>query len=277
MLRGLAAALWLLLACGATAETFQGRTLGLTDGRGDARPAPLVVVLHGFIGSGAGMQRKTHFDALARRDAFVVAYPNGVARRWNAAGDAASPPDDVAYLAALIAALVADGRADPTRVFLAGHSNGGGMAMRMACAHPDLVAGIAVVAMNALSDALCADGAPVPALFMHGAADPIVPTAGVPAARGRSAILSTAETLALWAARNGCGPTPKHTILDSPKAAGVAVITRYTGCRAPLVQVEIAGQGHEWPGAGARARLVQGPAVPHVDAAALGWWFFSSL
>ncbi|WP_298862745.1 hypothetical protein [uncultured Sulfitobacter sp.] len=43
-----------------------GAALILTDGRGDVAPAPLIVVLHGFTGSGPAMQRKTGFDALAR-------------------------------------------------------------------------------------------------------------------------------------------------------------------------------------------------------------------
>ena len=37
----------------------------LTDGRSDSAPARLIIVLHGFTGSGRAMQRKTGFDALA--------------------------------------------------------------------------------------------------------------------------------------------------------------------------------------------------------------------
>ena len=55
----------------------------LTDGRSDSAPAPLIIVLHGFTGSGRAMQRKTGFDALARAHGFSVAYPSGPHRRWD--------------------------------------------------------------------------------------------------------------------------------------------------------------------------------------------------
>ena len=265
-----AAVFALLLACAAHAGEFQGRPVEITDGRTQDRPAPLVVVLHGFTGSGAAMQRKTRFDALARRDGFVVAYPNARARRWNDRGQ--GRPDDVAYLGGLIDALINEGRADPARIYLAGHSNGGAMALRMACTQPWRLAGIAVVAMNALAEAPCHGAAPLPAIFIHGSVDPVVPARGLPDA----GILSVKETLAIWAARNGCQPVPVREIINSSTARRVATFTRYTTCRAALVQMVIAGQGHEWPGAGVRARWIQGPASSAVDAAALSWWFFGT-
>lgn len=274
----------LLLGYPAHAEQFGDRLLRITDGRSDAHPAPLVpaplvpaplvIVLHGFTGSGAAMQRKTHFDALARRNGFVVAYPSGKARRWNHAGQAR---DDVAYLSALIEDLVAQGRADPARIFLAGHSNGGAMALRMACDAPTLIAGIAVVAMNAPRTLRCAQGAPLPVLFVHGDADPVVPPEGIAGSSSALGLLSVEETLALWSARNGCRGAPVRKTLKSSTAQDVALFSRYQNCRAPLLQVQIAGHGHEWPGAGPRARWIQGPASREVDAASLSWWFFSAL
>lgn len=269
-----AAALALLLACAAQAEQFGGRPLRITDGRSDAHPALLVIALHGFTGTGAAMQRKTHFDALARLNGFVVAYPSGKARRWNQAGQGRG---DVAYLSALIKDLVARGSADPARIFLAGHSNGGAMALRMACDAPALIAGIAVVAMNAPRTLPCADGAPLPILFIHGDSDPVVPSEGIAGRSSALDLFSVEQTLALWSARNGCDGPPARKTLKSRTAQDVALFTRYLKCRAPLLQVLIADQGHEWPGAGPRARWIQGPATGEVDAASLSWWFFSAL
>ena len=44
---------------------------------GLASGAPLVIVLHGAYGSGEQTRSATGWDALADREGFVVAYPNG--------------------------------------------------------------------------------------------------------------------------------------------------------------------------------------------------------
>jgi polyhydroxybutyrate depolymerase len=269
-----AALLWLaLVGNAAAADSFAGRPLILTDGRSGAEPAPLVIVLHGFLGSGAAMQRKTRFDVLARRDGFIAIYPNGTARRWNLG---AQGIDDVGYLSALIAALVAEGRADPARIYIAGHSNGGAMALRMACARPLLLRGIAVVAMNAPATPFCTGAGPLAALFIHGAEDPIVPAAGLSAGRGPVALASVDDTLSQWSARNRCSGPAQTRIFDQTAGPQTAEITGYTGCTADLVHIRLTGHGHEWPGAGPRARWVQGPASRELDASAAVWKFFSA-
>lgn len=271
----LAAVCALLLALTpALAEQFQGRALILTDGRSNAQPAPLIIVLHGFTGTAKAMQRKTDFDTLARRDGSVVAYPNGQARRWNDGAIAREGPDDVAYLSALIAALIADGRADPRRVFITGHSNGGGMALRMACARPDLIAGISVVAMNAARTQPCPSAKPVPAFFIHGMQDPIVRAAGSAPTGRHGGYLSGAATLDIWSKRNRC---TGQAITLRPQPPSSTTYTKYRGCAARLFHLDIADHGHEWPGAGPRARAIQGPATTQVDAADVSWQFFMSL
>src|ERR1700753_2636439 len=48
---------------------------------------PLVVVLHGAVGTGLQAEQSYGWDAVADRDRFVVAYPDGVNRTWNASPD----------------------------------------------------------------------------------------------------------------------------------------------------------------------------------------------
>lgn len=270
----LAAVTALLLAHSpALADNFQGRTLILTDGRSSADPAPLIIVLHGFTATAKSMQRKTRFDALARRDGAIVAYPSGRLTRWNDGAITRDGVDDVAYISALIAALVGDGRADPRRVFIAGHSNGGGMALRIACDRPDLIAGISVVSMNAARMMPCAGAIPLPAFFMHGMRDPVVPAEGS-APKGRhGGYLSMAQTLARWAKRNHCAP---HPDTSRPQQSTQTIYAKYRGCAARLYHLIIADHGHEWPGAGRRAPLIQGPATTQIDATDISWQFFMS-
>jgi len=265
-------------ATAATADTFMGRTVKITDGRPDsAKPAPLIVALHPFLGTPRSMRKKTRFDALARSNGFLVAYPEGKRRRWNDGRDPGARVDDVAYLSALIDSLVSAGQADPARVFLAGHSNGGGMAMRMACDRPDLIAGIAVAATKISTNYQCPQGRPVPAIFFHGTQDPIAPPNGRPDDHRLGGTLSADTTVVLWSARNGCQRAETTENIDNRDDETSAQIIRYSGCHAPLVNVSITGHGHAWPGAGARLPRLQGPATKEVDAAVLSWRFFSKL
>ena len=78
---------------------------------GDAKPGrPLVLVLHGLGGNGAGLERRTRgtFDKLADQFGAVIVYPqaSGDRPRWGAwrvgAPGAPPPPDDLGFLSALI-------------------------------------------------------------------------------------------------------------------------------------------------------------------------------
>ena len=266
------------LALPAAAERFMGRKVEIVDGRTDpGRPAPLVVVLHGFLGTGPNMRKKTRYDLLARQAGFVAVFPNGRKRRWNDGRSPGNQVDDVAFLSALIGRLVADGQADPDRVFVAGHSNGGGMAMRMACDRPDLVRGIAVVATKIALNYPCRQGRPMPAMILHGTRDPISPHQGRAADSRLGGAMSSAKSLALWAGRNRCTGAGSVTRLDRHDDGTSAVVTDYAGCAAPLLSVVIEGHGHDWPGPNSKRTAVQGPATREVDATVLSWDFFRGL
>ncbi len=284
-----------LIACWATlpalAASLAGRDYVVTDGRPDAAPAPLVIVLHGAGGNGRLQQRLTGFDRWAAAYGAVVVYPSAPRRLWNdgrfeaVGNDRIARRDDIAWFRALVAELAASGVADPARVYVIGHSNGGGMAMALACRAPDLVQGIAVVATKVLKDAPCpAAATPVPAVFFYGTADTLAPHAGRPTGTegalpwnaGRT--FSAGQSIAIWARRNGC--TMGRPVRIDPAPDGVSV-SRFdgTGCRAPLRYFEIAGAGHGWPGAGVSAvrpaRRKTEPVVRDIDAGreAMRFWF----
>ena len=262
----------------ASADTFQGRPLIIYDGRGnDAAPATTLIVMHGYLGTSRYMQRKTKLNALARRHGLVLVYPNGEGRKWNDGRSPGNPTDDIGYLAALAESLVARGLSQPGRIFFAGHSNGGGMAMRMACDRPDLVRGIAVVATKVPTNYQCANGAKTPAIFFYGTDDPISPHSGRTAGSRLGAALSAEKSLALWQQRNGCTGAPNSQTVDRRDDGTSAEIMSFKGCAAALVAVIIAGHGHDWPKPGSRPTRLQGAASQEIDASALIWQFFSGL
>ncbi|HEY2900143.1 MAG TPA: PHB depolymerase family esterase [Polyangia bacterium] len=244
---------------------------------GAAKPGrALVLVLHGWGGRGASIERRTRgaFDERADRDGAVVAYPEalGEPRRWNDGwvrpAPGASLPDDVTFVARLVDALVAELGVDRRRVFATGHSNGAAMVYRLACERPDLVAAIAPISGGMPPDVAraCADGAPVSLLGMHGTADRVVPfdpsiTAGV----------------AAWARRDGCATVPLLSALpDLDPGDGTRTrVQTFPSCAAgaEVAFYTIEGGGHTWPGGAWTVR--RGNTARDFDAGVVIWNFFA--
>ena len=148
-------------------------------------PMPLVILLHGFGGSGQEVEDWMRFRPLAEDRGFLYCYPDGSLnvlgyRSWQAtdyASDAAadlggSLVDDAGYLRGVIEEIARRFAVDPKRIYVVGHSNGGAMAYRMACQSADLIAGIASIAAGTFFDpSLCAPSELVHILQIWGTDD----------------------------------------------------------------------------------------------------------
>jgi polyhydroxybutyrate depolymerase len=237
--------------------------------------APLVVVVHGGFGSSEQAEESYGWDAVADREGFVVAYPDGLGRAWNVGGGCCGRPgrtgtDDVAFVTALVAALDAEVSLDPRRVYATGISNGGMLAYRLAC-DSDVFAAIGPVAATRLGG--CNDPAPVSVIHIHGLADHAVPYDGRPG-EGVAHIDGppVADVVADWRRVDRCDP---------PVAATRTVVTTETA-HCPLGRevelVTIAGAGHQWPGgqphSGAERLGLVDPPSRALDATEVVWEFF---
>src|SRR5882724_5098432 len=139
------------------------------------KPAPLVIVLHGNTQTGADMVSRTSWPDIARRDGFGVVFPDGLNRAWadfrpNANRAGRAPPkgtDDIAFITKLVEKFIADGTADPKRIYVTGVSNGGAMTMTLVCARAELFAAAASVIMNLTEEfaAACHPSRPVAMLM----------------------------------------------------------------------------------------------------------------
>ena len=197
---------------------------------------PAFIMMHGSGSTDAQQERYTNFDAFADAHGLVVMYPQGIDKHWNDGRVIGheSMADDIGFMKAMLAQVIAQGLIDPKRVYAAGISNGGFMAQHMACVMPDALAGIAVVAASQPVDAACPSPRPMPVIFFHGTADKFVPFNGGPIAPqfgNRGTALSNAQAVAIWQKRNGCGAaTRTHPpALDS---LPVTVETLFMSCRA---------------------------------------------
>jgi polyhydroxybutyrate depolymerase len=244
----------------------------------EGAPKPLIVALHASGSSGSLLARNTALTEIAEAAGYMVAYPNGTglaidARTWNSGGCCGYAQmhkvDDVAFIRALVDKLVADGLADRDRVYIAGMSNGGMMAYRMAVEAPGMFKGVAAVsAVLDIPPEEVKTGVPV--LHIHGSDDPFIPFLGGIGSKEPSQVprLSVAKTIEAWVKANGADPKPDVT--DIPDSAGDGTTVRqytYHSKRDPqaVVLYEVKGGGHNWPG-GIAPMVNGGKASQNLDA-----------
>lgn len=283
--RALIALLWLLCALGigtTQAAVTQGKLQfgGIERGYrlyqpSTARPAQavaLVVALHGGFGTGEIFAEQSGFDAVAERGGFLVVYPDGLQRAWNA-GSCCGPPmerktDDVGFIRALIAQLQARHRIDPARIYGTGFSNGAMLLHRIACEAPGTFAAIAPVS-GGLMVPSCAAGQGTSALLVQGRLDERIPWKG--GVFNDTYRPSIQELVSGLAARNGCSAAEKTL----EKGRGYACYTR-TGCKAGR-EVSWCGLdevGHQWAGGKTFMPRMLGPNSEDFPTSLKIWEFF---
>lgn len=239
--------------------------------------APLVLGLHGGLGSGDQFAANSRFEALAAQERFIVAFPDGVDRTWNGGGccggAARKDIDDVGFLAALIEELGKDLPIDRGRVFITGHSNGGIMAFRFGCERPQLVRAIAPVA-GSMEIPSCDAPSGTSLLAIHGDSDQSHPLEGGQGPRSIAGVpfTSMAVSLERWTQAMRCETTPTHS------TEGALTTTSWKQCRDGAVAslVVIAGADHPWPG-GTTRPATEGRTSTAMDATAEIWRFFEAL
>lgn len=254
--------------------------------------APLVVALHGFGGSGTNILDQGRWREAANRHSFIVLAPDGTVehsdrpprffgnpRSWNSGPDTGSPAsargvDDSGFLRALIRTWIGAGRADPTRVYVTGFSNGAGMAFRAGVELADLVAAIAPVANGLLLPAERL-AQPVSVIMIWGEADPVNPIAGGRLQRegGKVDRPSAEATFARWSALLECRDRAQAS---TPRRDVTRFQHRDCAARSAAEFYCVAGLGHQWPGGRVVLRLVSGPGSNAVDATETIWAFFAA-
>jgi polyhydroxybutyrate depolymerase len=233
-----------------------------------SKPAPLVLFFHGYGSTGAGSARALGILGAADAHGFVVAYPDGTIdgqgnRFWSASDAccnfASKDVDDVAYAAWILDDVASRAKIDPKRVYAAGHSNGGFMALRLACDLSPRFAAVVSVAGAAHADpSRCNPSEPVSVLQIHGDADAVVHYGGGVLFDVPSRVYPGAEaTVASWAAKDHCGgpPAPSGSLFDFDYSVPGAETTRKTAPGCPDgISVDL------WTVAGGSHQLIPTPA-----------------
>jgi poly(hydroxyalkanoate) depolymerase family esterase len=255
---------------------------------------PLVMLLHGCTQTPAEFADASRFTTVADRNCLVLVLPHQESRhhpqrcwRWYEAAHQRRDAGEPAVLAAVLRQVIAEQarwRIDPRRVYVAGISAGGAMALTLATTYPDLVAaagihsapayrsavhgGQAFAAMAARRPPPAPEGtsAMPPVLVVQGAADRVVDPAN-----GEHV---TDQWLAYAASSPGADPVRRSRTAAgrTRDGRGWTRVRWYTsGNRRVLEYWRIEGLGHAWSG-GRDGGSYSDPRGPR--AATLMWGFF---
>lgn len=253
---------------------------------------PLLLLLHGSRGSGETFLRSSFygFNVSAERGGFIAVYPDGFEMHWNDCRAGANYTantrdiDDVGFLERLVQQMIQEHGVDPSRVYVAGHSNGGHMAFRMAFEAPELVAGIGAIGANLpVEDNLDCErsGKAVATIIMNGTEDPVNPYAGglveVYGDVSRGEVLSAEDSARYWARLAGYRGDPQHAVWPerAPGDDTRVESSRWSGeGRPPVVLVSVLGGGHTLPHPVFRLPRILGPTSHEFDTAEVIWAFF---
>ena len=214
---------------------------------------PLIIVLHGYGATGAIQSAYLGLNDRVDSKQFVMVRPDGTAnangtRFWNAtpaccaavaefednSGEDYTQIDDVAYIRSLIEEASKTYSIDTSRIGLFGHSNGGFMALRMACESSDYVTALVSLAGSTFDNpATCAPATnPVSVLTIHGDLDETISYAE--GAIGPESYPGAVETSGRFASLAGCD-ADNPVIQDNLDVVGnidgaESTVLSYTDC-----------------------------------------------
>ncbi|MFN3577981.1 MAG: alpha/beta hydrolase family esterase [Tabrizicola sp.] len=230
--------------------------------------APLILALHGGGGDPDQFANASGLARAAMRQGFAVAFPAGSGRRgerlltWNGGyccGYAARQGiDDIGFLEQVIDDAARRFGVDGSRVYLTGMSNGSIMAETFAARNPSRVLAVAGVAGTMDTSRNRVQGR-VPALVIHGTADPMVPYAGGQGDTSltRTDFSSVASVVRAFKAPWGALSESSRRI-DRRDDGTAVVVTDYSKAGRVVVRLmTVEGGAHHWPG-GRKARLTEG-------------------
>ena len=240
------------------------------DSRDPDNVAPVVFVLQGGGGkSPYGLEETQGWMAKAEAEGFIAVYPQGLTRNpaWNTTTN--EPPDDVAFIEAVLREVTENYRADATRAYIGGISNGALMSMRVACESTAFAAyGIVLGTFERAGLDLCQPTAAYPMIMLNGTHDPAIPWDG----RG-NVVVSVPATRDFWVQNGGCDDTVFYEIVPNNAADGMRTSTyTWTRCADGMVFTFVPTHygEHAWPGG------LDGSGTQDFRATDMLWEFYQS-
>jgi polyhydroxybutyrate depolymerase len=199
------------------------------------------------------MAKSTLFSPLADEYEYIVVYPDGYEKSWNdgrGEGPAAEEGiDDVQFIETLIDEIQKEYTIDSKKIYATGMSNGGFMAMRLACELDDKIAAFSSVTGSLSDQYNCEPSRSVPILLIAGTDDELVPYEGGEVANSGTTSLAFDSLLGFWGANNDCSNF-EITALPSTKDDGTQIEKMlYSNCEndKSCLLFKVINGGHTWP------------------------------
>ena len=235
---------------------------------------PLVVMLHGCTQNAEDLAAGTRMNELAERDGFLVVYPEQSARangqrcwNWFKGEDQRRERGEPSIIADITRQVAATQPVDLGRIYVAGMSAGGAMAVIMGATYPDLYAAVGVhsgLAYGAAQD--------MPSAFMamkQGASDPAQGKTRAAQDAGAVDLARAVPTIVFHGDRDGtvhprngeqvlnqwAGDSARATVRRGQVPGGRAYtrsVYRDAGGRAVAERWIVHGAGHAWSGGSER-------------------------
>jgi poly(3-hydroxybutyrate) depolymerase len=153
------------------------------------KPTPLMVALHGLGGNPQNIIRYRGFTDLAEKYGYIVVAPMGNNERgWYGARalvkGKTTEPENLSELSEkdvmnVLEIVKKDYKIDPDRIYLMGHSMGGGGTWHLGIKYPDIWAGLAPIAPAIFRPATDVEKIKhIPVILVQGDKDTLVPVAG---------------------------------------------------------------------------------------------------
>ncbi|MCF6279381.1 MAG: prolyl oligopeptidase family serine peptidase [Flavobacteriaceae bacterium] len=225
----------------------------------DSISYPIVMVLHGAMGTGTKYSKSTKFSKIGDNEGFISIFPNGMYKSWADARGVSKASkkdvDDVKFLTKLIDKVSQEYSINSDRVYVAGISNGGFMVQTLACIVPEKFTAFASI-ISSLPENLskkCSKKRNTPMLLMNGTQDNYVPFKGgeMPKFTKGGKIVSTPNTIEHWKNINQTTKLPKIKSLENiDKSDGSRVVkhTYFKDEKPQVILYKIIGGGHGVPG-----------------------------
>jgi poly(3-hydroxybutyrate) depolymerase len=225
-------------------------------------PKPTIIMFHGLDGTAQDVAQASGLAAMAPQAGFVAVFPSGLGGEWNHFPDGQVPasftlqaqhkgvpvPNDVDFVKALIGSLVSSNVADPHRIYLAGFSAGGFMAMRMLCVDPQAFAAIVLISTSMPTPtATDCNPTPIPAVMIKGTADDHVPYNGGLVLDKEFTVWSAPQLAAFFTQIDGCDPlATTNSVLPNTKTKNQIDVQSWAKCTSfPVTLYTVEGGIHE--------------------------------
>ena len=221
-------------------------------------PYPTIIMLHGLHGTAERVAQRTGLAQKGPQEGFAAVFPQSRAPVWNRFSPGkeppqvieffrqfGGPPNDFEYLKSLVADLVQRGISDPSRMYLAGESNGGFMTLAVICTMPETFAGIGLLVTSMPEDlgADCGALTSMPVLMLSGTADTVVPYGGGIVLGSTISVWSADRLITFFRQLNGCDGQPERSVIAGLQQR---IEAEYSGpCRqAPIVIYRVIAGTH---------------------------------